>query len=78
MLLAEQPSAGDDPGLGIVLMDEIGDVAEEIFDWHPDARLDPGVQVCVFGLESGLAAAFLSHPLLNGATARPRPGTSWR
>jgi hypothetical protein len=71
VLLTKQSRAGDDPRLGIVLMNEIGDVAEQTFNWHPDARRDPGIQLCVLCPEPGLAAAFLSHPLLNDATARP-------
>ena len=71
VLLTEQSRAGDDSRLGVVLVNQIGDVAEQTFNWHPDARLDPGIQLCVLCPEPGLTAAFLSHPLLNDATARP-------
>ena len=52
-------------------MNEIGDVAEQAFNWHPDARLDPGIQLCVLCLEPGLTAVLLGHSLLDDATARP-------
>jgi hypothetical protein len=71
VLLTKQSRAGDDSCLGVVLVNQIGDMAEQAFNRHPDARLDPGIQLCVLCSESGLAAAFVSHPLLNDATGRP-------
>ena len=57
MLLTQQPGSRNDAALCAVHMDELGNVAQHIFDRHPDIRIEPGVESSVFGFELSLAAA---------------------
>jgi hypothetical protein len=39
----KEPMAGDDAGLGSVVVKEVGDVAEQFLYWRPGPSLDSGI-----------------------------------
>jgi hypothetical protein len=55
----EQSSAGDDLGLGTILMNQLGDMMQEILDRYPGTRVEPRVEVGMLTFEPGLTAPFL-------------------
>jgi hypothetical protein len=62
----EQPSAGDDLGLGAILVNQLGDMTQQIFDRHPGGGVQPRVQVSMLTFEPSLTAPFL-HGILVSA-----------
>jgi hypothetical protein len=59
MRLMEQSGPGDDLGLGAILVNQLGDMAQEIFHRHPRAGSETGIQMGVLAFEPSLPAALL-------------------
>jgi hypothetical protein len=68
VLLAEQPGSRNDAALRSIRMDELRDVAQQIFYRHPDIRIQPGIEPSVLSFELGLPATILAHPHLDDVT----------